>query len=168
MGACSPERFERRRLMIAMNLVCVCWQACLTVVAVAHGPAVLAIVLAMLTVASSCAYEPAVAATLPAAAGESDLPAANALAHTIENLVVLAGPALGALMTVAASPSVVFGAHAVSFLIAAALVRRIGLRSSPVDVTEEGAARLRSQLAVGVRAITGSPQAPPRSPSSCS
>lgn len=155
-GGVVAERFERRRLMIVMNLVCFCWQGCLTVVAVAHGSAVLAIVLAVLTVASSCAYEPAVAATLPAASGESDLPAANALAHTIENLVVLAGPALGALVVAAASPAVVFGANAVSFLIAAALVGRIGLRSSPVDVTEEGAAGLRSQLAVGVRAITGS------------
>ena len=155
-GGVIAERFERRRLMIVTNLVCSFWQACLTVVALAHGSAVLAILLAVLTVASSCAYDPAVAATLPDAAGESDLPAANALVHTIENLVLLAGPALGALVVAAASPAIVFGVNSVSFLIAAALVRRIRLRSTPVDVTEEGVAGLRSQLAVGVRAITGS------------
>ncbi len=155
-GGVVAERFERRRVMIASNLVAFGWQAGLAVVAFAHGPAAAAIALAVLTAASLVAYEPCVAATVPSAAGEADLPAANALVHTVENLVLLLGPALGALLLVLFSPALVFVVNAVSFALAALLVRQIGVRSVPVDVSEGGTAGLRAQLAVGFRAIFSS------------
>jgi MFS family permease len=155
-GGVLAERFERRRLMIATNLLCLAWQAALAAVALADASVQIAIALAALTTASSVAYDPCVAATIPGAAGEADLPAANALSQTVENLVLLLGPALGALVLVLSSPAVVFALNAASFAIAALLVRRMRVRSVPVDVTEGGTAGVRAQLAVGLRAIVGS------------
>jgi MFS family permease len=155
-GGVLAERFERRQVMMMSNVLALVWQALLAGVALANGSAALAIAFAMLTEASCAAYEPCVAATIPNAAGEADLPAANALAHTVENLVLLVGPALGALLLLAFSPWVVFAVNAASFGVAALMVRRMGVRSVPVDVTEGGTAGLGKQLAVGIRAILSS------------
>lgn len=155
-GGVVAERFERRRVMIASNLVALVWQAALALLALAYAPAPAAIALAMLTAVSVVVYPPCVAATIPSAAGEADLPAANALAQTVEYLVVLVGPALGALLLLLFSPALVFVVNALSFALAALLVGRLGVRSVPVDVTEGGTAGVRAQVAVGFRAIVSS------------
>jgi MFS family permease len=158
-GGVLAERFERRRVMVVSDLLGGACQAGLCAVALLGGSAAWAIALAVLTMASTCAYDPAVTATVPGVVTESDLPAANALVQTVENLVLIAGPALGAVLLAVLSPSAVFAVNAGSFLGGALLVSRIGVRSTPVDVTEGGTAGLRAQLAVGVRAITGSRRA---------
>jgi hypothetical protein len=145
--------------MVVSDLLGGACQAGLCAVALLGGSAAWAIALAVLTMASTCAYDPAVTATVPGVVTESDLPAANALVQTVENLVLIAGPALGAVLLAVLSPSAVFAVNAGSFLGGALLVSRIGVRSTPVDVTEGGTAGLRAQLAVGVRAITGSRRA---------
>jgi predicted MFS family arabinose efflux permease len=155
-GGVIAERFERRRVMVTVNLLAMLCQVGLCVLAARHGPAAVAIALAVLNASTVTPYEPCVAATLPAAAGEPDLPAANALVHTVENLVILVGPALGALLLLLFSPSLVFAFNALSFALATLLVLRISVRSVPVDVTEGGTAGLRAQLAVGLRAVVSS------------
>jgi MFS family permease len=100
------ERFERIRLMATSDLVCLTSQAGLAVTAALDGPVVLALVLAVVTTVANSVYFPAVSATIPAMAGEDDLAAANALNATIENLVVIVGPALGGvLLALARRPS---------------------------------------------------------------
>jgi hypothetical protein len=154
-GGVIAERTERVRLMIGADLVCAVWQAALAAVAATNGPVGLALVFAGLTSATNVVYNPAVAATIPSVVGEDDLVAANALNGTVENLMVIAGPALGAGLLLLGSPALVFAIDGASFVVSAAIVARIRARSRPVDVTEEGTAGPLRQMALGVRSIAG-------------
>jgi MFS family permease len=152
-GGVIAERTERVRLMVGADLLCAVWQVGLAVVAGADGPVALALVFSALSATTNVVYNPAVAATIPAVVGEDDLVAANTLNGTIENLVVIAGPGVGAVLLLLSSPAAVFAVNAASFVVSAALVSRIHVRSAPVDVTEEGAAGPLRQMVVGVRTI---------------
>lgn len=158
-GGVVAERVERIRLMIGSDLLCAVWQAALAIVAAANGPAALALALASLTAISNVVYLPAVSATIPSVVSEEDLVAANALNGTIDNLVVITGPAIGALLLVFGSDSLVFWVNAGSFVVSALLVSRIRIRSRPVDVTEEGRAGPLRQMAVGAKTIISLPAA---------
>lgn len=153
------ERLERIRLMVNVNWLCTLWQAGLVAVAVAHGPVALALCFSALTSATAVVYNPSVSATIPNLVDEDDLVAANALNATIDNLTIISGPAIGALLLLAGSPTVVFIANAVSFAAAALLVGQIKHRTPPVDVTEGGTAGVVSQMAVGVKTIISLPAA---------
>lgn len=153
------ERTERIRLMVGADMLCLVWQAALAVVAFSGAPVLLALALAALTAASNVVYEPAVAATIPSVVAEDDLVAANALNGTIDNVVVVAGPAIGALLLLATSAGWVFALNAVSFAAAGLLVSRIRTHSQPVDVSEEGAAGPLRQMSVGLKTIAGVPAA---------
>jgi MFS family permease len=158
-GGVIAERTERVRLMVSADLLCAFWQAALAVVAAESGPVALSLVLAGLTSVTNVVYNPAVAATIPTVVNEDDLVAANALNGTIDNLVVIAGPAVGAALLLLGSPSLVFAVNAGSFVVSALLVSRIRARSRPVDVTQEGRAGPLRQMAVGARTIISLPAA---------
>jgi CRP-like cAMP-binding protein/MFS family permease len=153
------ERFERIRVMVSSDLLCVLFQALLALVAFADGPAAVVIALAALSAIANLPYNPAVAAMIPQIAGEDELAAANALNGTIENVTVITGPAIGAGLLALGDPGTVFVINAASFALSALLVARIRARSRPVDVTEEGEAGAFAQMLVGVRTILQSPSA---------
>lgn len=158
-GGVIAERTERIRLMVSADLLCAVWQVGLAVVAAEKGSAALALVLAGLTAVSNVVYNPAVAATIPSVVKEDDLVAANAMNGTIDNLVVISGPAVGAILLLLSSTSVVFAVNAASFVISAVMVSRIRTRSHPVDVTEEGRVGPLRQMLVGTRTIISLPAA---------
>jgi CRP-like cAMP-binding protein len=149
------ERSDRFRLLFFTNSLCFLWQCALAVVALTHGPVVLALLFAALTSSSAVFEMPAVGATVPSLVPESELISANALQSTIDNLVVVLGPAIGAVLLLASSPALVIFVNAATFAVAAVLVTRIKYRSKKVDVSEGGAANAFKQMAVGVRAILG-------------
>jgi MFS family permease len=149
------ERTDRFRLLLLTNSLCVVWQCLLAVVALVHGPIVLALVLAGLSSSTGIFEMPAVGATVPSMVPESELVAANSLQSTIDNLVIIIGPAIGALLLAFSSAAVVFFVNAATFAIAALLVTRISFRNVKVDVTEGGTAGVLAQMLVGVRAILG-------------
>ncbi len=152
-GGVVAERTERIRLMVGSDVLCTVFQVALAILAAASGPVALAIVLAALTSSANVVYNPAVAATIPSMVDEDQLVAANALNSTIENLVVVLGPAIGALLLLIGSPALVFAVNAATFAVSALVVSRISVRSRPVDVTEEGTAGPLRQMVVGVRTI---------------
>jgi hypothetical protein len=158
-GGVIAERVERVRLMMRADLVCALWQGALVAVAATDAPVALALGFAALTASTNVVYDPAVAATIPSVVGEDDLVAANALNGTIQNLVVIAGPAVGAGLLLLGSPALAFAVNAGSFVLSAAIVSRIRARSRPVDVTEEGTAGPLRQMAFGVRTIASLPAA---------
>jgi Cyclic nucleotide-binding domain/Transmembrane secretion effector len=84
------------------------------------------------------------------------LAAANSVNGLIENVSVVAGPAIGAALLAAGPPQVAFYLNAASFLLSAAAVSRVRTRSRPSDVTEGGTAGVLRQVAVGFRAIASS------------
>ena len=158
-GGVIAERTERIRLMVWANVLCAVWQGALVIVAVSSGSPALALLFAALTAATSVVFAPAVTATIPAVVDEDSLVAANALNSTIDNLVVILGPAVGAALLAVGSTAIVFGVNAASFLLAAVLLPLMRTRSRPVDVTEGGSAGPLQQMIVGARTIVSLPAA---------
>jgi predicted MFS family arabinose efflux permease len=155
-GGVIAERRERVGLMVRADVTSTGLQAALAIVAAAGGPVWLAVALAGVTSTVNVVYGPATAALLPQLAGEDDLVAANALDGLIQNLVVAVGPALGAVMVAVSSPAVAFAVNAASFAVSALLISRLGVRSRPTDVTEQGAAGPARQMLVGLQAVVSS------------
>lgn len=146
------ERYERVKVMVTADLLCTVWMSTVAVLASFHAPVLAVIVFAGLTSVTASVYPPAVTAMIPQVAGEEDLAAANALNGTVDNLAVIAGPAIGALLLVIGPPPVAFAINAATFLFSAALVSRMKARSEPTDTSEEGNAF--TQVIHGFTAIT--------------
>jgi predicted MFS family arabinose efflux permease len=155
-GGVVAERFERIRLMVRLNVISLVLQVGLAAVAWREGPVVLAIVLAALTSIVQTAYNPSVAAVIPQVTREDDLAAANALSGTIDNIVIILGPAVGAGLLVAGGPALAILVNAISFGVAAVMVQTLSVRSQPSDVTDGGRAGPIRQIADGFRAVVSS------------
>jgi predicted MFS family arabinose efflux permease len=155
-GGVLADRFERIKFMVNLDLICTVLMAGLTIIAAAKGSALLAIVVAGINSTVGTMYQPAVAAITPQLVPERDLAAANTIRNTVENVAVIAGPAVGALLLLSGSIWLAFGVNALSFLVSAIVVGRVKARSTPVDVTDGGASGPLRQMLVGVQAITSS------------
>jgi CRP-like cAMP-binding protein/predicted MFS family arabinose efflux permease len=153
-GGVLAERFERTHVMVSADLLRFCTMLSLTVIAATHTAAWVALVVAGVNSVIATTYNPATAAMVPQLLGEDDLAAGNALLETINNVAIIAGPAVGAIVLALGNPATVMGIDSVTFLISAALVSRVHARSEPTDVTRDGGPF--RQIAVGVRAIVGS------------
>jgi MFS family permease len=70
-------------------------------------------------------FRPAVYAGMPNLVSERDLPHANSLFQSVENLTWLVGPLLGGLLLTVSGPDVPYAVNAVSFLLSAALVAAV-------------------------------------------
>ena len=152
-GGVIADRFERRNLMVVLDVVSAFIMGLLAILALAEGPVLVAILLAATCGLLGTAYAPAVAAMIPQVVGEEDLAAANSLHSTVENLAVIAGPGFGAVLLYFWSPSVTFVFNGLTFLFSAWAIRRMRTRSQKVDVTEGGSAGLFAQMAVGFHVI---------------
>jgi MFS family permease len=114
-GGILADRYDRRRLMIAADVLRVITMVLLALVAVAGLPVLWAPVLAAISTAASTVYPPSVAATLPRLVTDGDLPAATAARSVIQSASVIAGPAAGALLLLLGSPATAFLINAVTF-----------------------------------------------------
>jgi MFS family permease len=155
-GGIIAERFERVRLMQWLNVFALLLQAGLAVAAWRAAPPAVALVLAGLTATVMSPYNPAVAALIPRVVGEEDLAAANALNATIDNVVIVAGPAIGAGLLLAGGPALAIAMNAISFAVAAVMLRALSVRSQPSDVTSGGEAGPLRQVVDGFRALASS------------
>lgn len=155
-GGVVAERFERVKLMVWLNVLALLLQAGLALVAWRAAPAAFALLLAGLTAVVTSPYNPAVAALIPQVVGEEDLAAANAMNATIDNVVVVAGPAIGAGLLLVGGPALAIAINAVSFAVAAVMLPAMSVRSRPSDVTRGGSAGPLHQVADGFRALASS------------
>lgn len=155
-GGIVAERFERIRLMIGVNCTSLVLQAAMALLMWKGGPVGMAVVLASVTSILRTAYLPAVAAVIPQLVGEDDLAAANALSGTVDNLVVVLGPAVGAGLVALGGSALAVLANAVSFGVGAVLLSRMAARSHPSDVTDGGRAGPLQQVAQGFRTVASS------------
>jgi predicted MFS family arabinose efflux permease len=151
------ERMERIRLMVRADAASAVVLAAMAAAAALHAHAAVLIALAALSSVIASVYDPSTAAMVPQLLGEDMLAAGNALLETINNVAIIVGPAVGALVLLVGKPSVVMALDAVTFAISASLVARVRTRSRPTDVTKAGGP-LR-QMMVGITAITGSANA---------
>lgn len=132
------ERFERVRVMVSADLLCTLLMATAAGLTLVHAPVLVVLIPAALNSVVASVYNPAVAAMLPQLAGEDDLASANALNAAIDNLAIVAGPAIGAVLLLLGPPPVAFAVNAASFAFSAVIVSRLGARSRPTAVQEEG------------------------------
>ncbi len=86
--------------------------------------------LIVLSAAVAAPYRPAAGALTPDIVGEKDLAAANSIFSALENLVVVIGPGIGGLLLLTGKPVVGVVINAASFVIAAAGVARLRVRSA--------------------------------------
>src|ERR1700730_8648590 len=124
-GGALAGRYDRRRLMIASDVVRVATMVLLAVVALAGLPVLFAPLLAAISTAASAVYPPCVAATVPRLVADAALPAGTAARSTIQSASVIAGPAGGALLLLLGSPVLAFLINAATF--AASAIILLGL-----------------------------------------
>jgi MFS family permease len=115
------DRFSRRGLMIASDLVRL---AAFAALPFAGGPGVI-VALALVVGFASGFFRPAAYAGMPNLVAEEDLPYANSLFQTVENLTWMVGPLLGGILLAASGPDVPYVVNAATFLVSALLVARI-------------------------------------------
>ena len=118
------DRLERRRLMVAADLLRAAVFATLPFATSAGEIVALALVAGLAT----GFFRPAVYAGVPNLVPAAQLGNANALLQTIENASWAIGPILGGVLTAAAGPHAAYWINAVSFLVSAGLVARIPAR----------------------------------------
>lgn len=157
IGGVLADRYDRRTVMIAADLVRAALMGLLTVAALLSAPAGIAVLLAFLSTVASTAFFPAAAATTPTVVDERNLAPANALIATFDYVAVALGPALGGLLLVVAdAPAVSFAVNALTFLVSALLLSRLDRRKL-ADHGEPAAAQpFLHRLAEGWRAISSS------------
>ena len=153
-GGVIAERFERVHVMVTADAVRAVLMALLAVAVGMNYPVVVVIAIAATLSVSATVYDPATSAMVPQLLGEDDLAAGNALTETINNVAIIAGPAVGAIVLALGRPWIVLALDALTFVVSALLVSRLVARSLPTDVTADGGAL--QQMAVGLRAIVGS------------
>ena len=118
------DRLERRRLMIAADLVRALVFVALPFV---HSPAAI-VALATVSGLGNAVFRPAVNAGLPNLVAEGDLEAGNALFQTVENITWAAGPLIGGAIVAASGTHLAYWINAASFVGSALLIRAIPRR----------------------------------------
>jgi MFS family permease len=118
------DRFSRRKMMIASDLVRFGVFAVLPFV---DSPAGL-VGLAAVTGVATGFFFPAANAAIPNLVPEEELANANSLTVTVDTLAMTIGPVAGALLFAAWGPTVPYVVNAVTFLVSAALLVRISER----------------------------------------
>ena len=155
-GGVVADRVERVRLMVTLDTMAMVVQGVLAATAAVNAPVLLIIALATMTSITTASYDPTARATVPAIVGEEHLAAANSVQAAIENLTIIVGPAIGAVLLLLGPPPLVFAINAATFGFSAIVVSRIRARSTPGDATEGGTLGPLQQMGVGIKAFFSS------------
>src|SRR5215468_372019 len=145
-GGAVADRFRRRTVLLAGDALRVLAMAALAVTVASAGPVVLVIALTALASAAGCAERPAEMALLPRLVGETRLGPANALLHTVQDLGVLIGPAIGAILLAVAPAWVAFAANDATFAVSAVLISTMRSDPAPAGGRTSGVAQLAGGL----------------------
>jgi MFS family permease len=156
--AAVADRFPRRRVMIASDLVRALLMGVIVVCIAAGGTSLIVYAAAVLATIAGVTFRPAQGALLPRLArSPEELAAANAASSTIESVSAFVGPALGSLVLLTAGTGWVFALNGVSFVWSALLVMAIRPRAAEHDARPGAGQRagLLGELTGGLGAITG-------------
>jgi MFS family permease len=125
VGGVIADRFDRRRVMVAADLIRLALMLALALMATTRLPVVLAPVIAALATAAGTPYLACVAATTPRLVRDGDLPGANAARAAVTSIGIIVGPAIGGVLLLLGSPAAAFLVNAATFGAAAACVLAI-------------------------------------------
>jgi MFS family permease len=132
-GGAIADRYARRRVLVVGSLLRMGLMLVLAAVIAADGPVALVIAIVALASAAGSAEQPAAMALLPRLVGEGRLGPANALLHTVQDLAVVVGPAIGALLLAFASAPAAFVVNGGTFAVSALLFSTLGRHKTPVS-----------------------------------
>jgi MFS family permease len=121
VGGAVADRYPKRAVLVVGSLLRLSLMLALAAIAADHGPIALVIGVVAVASAAGSSERPAALSLVPRLVGEARLGPANALLHTVQDLAVVIGPAIGAGLLAVASPAAAFIANAATFAIAAFL-----------------------------------------------
>jgi MFS family permease len=150
-GGVIADRYPRRVVLLIGDILRLLLMVLLATLVAVDGPVALVIVLTGLASAAGTAERPAAMALLPRLVGESQLGPANALLHTVQDLGVVVGPAIGAVLLAVAPAWIAFAANGATFALSAVLISTMRPNAAPAAAGSSPAA----QLASGLQAIRG-------------
>lgn len=158
LGGVVADRYPRKRVMIASDLLRSGVMLLLGLVDLMSGSATLAIALAGLCSTFSVAYAPAEAAGVQLIVEEEDLAAANSVTSTIANACIALGPAVGGILLLLGSSATAFLVNALTFLGSAVVVGWIRTDLGPARGEEHPAPAggIWQRIREGIDAISGS------------
>ncbi len=148
-GGAVADRYPRRTVLLAGDALRLLVMAAIAATVASAGPVALVIAFTALASAAGCAEKPAAMALLPGLVGEARLGPANALLHTVEDLGIVIGPAIGAILLGVAPAWVAFAANGATFAVSALLISTMRPDATPAGGPASGVA----QLAGGLRAV---------------
>jgi MFS family permease len=148
-GGTVADRYSRRTVLLAGDAARILLMAAIAATVAGAGPVALVIALTAVASAAGCAERPAAMTLLPRLVGEVRLGPANALLHTVQDLGVLIGPAIGALLLAVAPAWVAFVANGATFAVSAVLISTM----RPDRASAGGRASGVAQLAEGLRTV---------------
>jgi predicted MFS family arabinose efflux permease len=159
LGGVVADRYPRKQVMVASDLLRAGTMLLLAVVDLASASAVFAIALAGLSTTFAVAYAPAQAASLQLIVDEDELAAANSVTSTITNACIALGPAVGGVLLLLGSSSTAFFVNALTFLGSGVVVGWIRTDLGPSRGEEHAAETggMWHRLTEGVHAIGASP-----------
>jgi MFS family permease len=155
-GGVLADRYQRVTVLVVSALASAVLMAGMAAVVATAAPVGFVLVISALTSAAGAPYQAAAGALTPEVVGEKNLAAANAMFSALENIVVVAGPAVGGLLLLAGRPVIGVVINAASFLIAAVMISRLRVRSRGSG--DAGDSTLQ-QLTAGLKALTAQPVA---------
>ncbi|HEY2281054.1 MAG TPA: MFS transporter [Streptosporangiaceae bacterium] len=160
LGGAIADRFDRRRVMIACDVIRLALMLLLALIAVTGLPILLAPVVAAAATAASSPYLACTSAVTPRLVPDADLAGANAARSAVGAIGIIAGPALGGVLLLVGSPALAFVVNAVTFGVAAVAV--LAIPAGPafqVGTAAERPTSLRHDLADGAAALRAHPEA---------
>jgi MFS family permease len=155
IGGVAADRFDRRRMVVGVNLVRAA-VLCVLVATIATGTVSILLVLAILFVLGTAETfaDSASHTLLPSVVAREDLGIANARmqgAFLLTNQLV--APPIGAFLF-AAGMALPFAANAAAFALGAVLISRVVVSAAP---TREQGSTFRADMAEGIRWLVGHP-----------
>jgi MFS family permease len=159
-GGVIADRFDRRRVMVACDLIRLALMAVLALIAAARLPIMIAPLIAAAATVAATPYLPCVSATTPRLVPDADLPGANAARSAVAGVGIIAGPALGGVLLLLGSPALAFAVNAATFGLSALAVLAIpggaAFRPGPSQERPDGLLR---GVAKGAAVLRSHPQA---------
>lgn len=134
------DRYDRRLILIGTDLARGALMVVLVVLVLAEADVAAIVAVAIAATCFSAFFGPAIGAYLPTLVeDESDLGSANTAYATLEQVTLIVGPAIGALILAALDLAVAFALNAVSFAIVAAVLWTLPSSLPRVSRQVEGA-----------------------------
>src|SRR3954454_2215739 len=143
IGGAIADRYPRRTVLVLGSVLRLGLMIVLAAMVAGDVPVGLVIRIVAVASAAGGAERPAALSLLPRLVGEGRLGPANALLHTVQDLAVVVGPAIGALLLTVSSASAAFIANAATFAVSALLFATLGRHRAPVSLAGSGGAAAR-------------------------